>query len=417
MTRFLFVTLGSWGDLFPMIGVGRELCARGHQVKIAASPAWKGCADGTAIEYVPIGRDIGFTAFAANPEIFGRVPWGLRAALDRFLFSQAAELTNQLRPEIDSADVVVAHPAHVIALNLAEAARKRVVTLSVFPSMLPSAHTVPGGSPFGPWSGPIGRAANRVAWANARVATAALFDRRINRHRRSLGLPKVHAGLLTIPLNADATVLAVPPDLIDQPGDWPASVTVTGAVSWDRAAGSIDPELTSFLEAGAPPVLVTLGASSAAVADDFYELATKILSDLGERVVVVTGPAPPLSGLDPRIVIQRDFVSFAEVLPACRAVVHHGGVGTTVAAARAGLPQVAVPMGFDQPETAAMIERKRIGMQVPWRRRHQRLAHVIEQTLADVDIRNRAKVIGEAIRASDGTAQTADALEGVEHVD
>lgn len=194
MSRYLFVTLGSWGDLFPMIGVASELCARGHEVAVAASPSWRNTVDGTEIEYLPIGRPIGFGEFAANPEIFGRMPWGLRAALDRFQFAQAEQLTADLRPAIEASDVVIAHPAHIVAHDLAEATSTPSVTLSVFPAMLPSAHTVPGGSPAGPWSGPVGRLANRLSWANARAMMAVLFDRKINRHRRSLGLRSVTAG-------------------------------------------------------------------------------------------------------------------------------------------------------------------------------------------------------------------------------
>ena len=39
------------------------------------------------------------------------------------------------------------------------------------------------------------------------------------------------------------------------------------------------------------------------------------------------------------------------------------GVGTTVAAIRAGLPQVVVSIGFDPPDTVAHAKRWRIGRQ------------------------------------------------------
>ena len=411
MTAYLLVTLGSWGDLFPFLGIAEELQTRGHKATVASSPAWQATVDDTEIEYLPIGNKIGFKEFENNPEIFRRMPFGLRAALDRFVFAQAEQLTADLRSAMVQADVVVVHPAHVIALNLAEALGKTVVVASVFPAMIPSAHTVPSGSAGGPWHGPLGRAANRASWASARFVVSRLFDRKTNRHRRSLALPRMHASFLTLPLRADTILLLCPSEFIDRPPDWPEHVTVTGSVAWDTAAGAIDDELQEFLDEGDKPILVTLGASSSAVAADFFDLAAATLDNFDKRYILVTGPAaPPQRDLGPNAIVRR-FVSFAAVLPNCRAIIHHGGVGTTVSAARAGIPQVAVPRGFDQPDTAAMIERHEIGIAVPWVRRHRHLADAVARVLNDPTLTSNAKVIGTSIRNTNGAGRAADQLE------
>ena len=46
-------------------------------------------------------------------------------------------------------------------------------------------------------------------------------------------------------------------------------------------------------------------------------------------------------------------VSYAAIFPACRAVVHHGGAGTTAAGLRAGIPTLILWNGLDQPIWAA----------------------------------------------------------------
>lgn len=411
MTAYLFVTLGSWGDLFPYLGIAEELQARGHRVTVAASPAWQTAVNDTEITFLPIGNDVGFKEFENNPQIFRPMPFGLRAALDTFLFAQADQLTADLRPAMAQADVVVAHPAHVVAQNLAEALDKPVVIASVFPAMIPSAHTVPGGSITRARQGRLGRAANRTAWASARFFMSRLFDRQTNRHRQTLDLPRVKASLLTLPMRADKILLLCPSELIDPPPDWPLRVTVTGSVTWDNAAGPIDHELQAFLDGGDKPVLVTLGASSSAVAEDFFDLAATALGNLGQRQILVTGPAtPPQRELGPNAIV-REFVSFDAVLPSCRAIIHHGGVGTAISAARAGIPQVAVPRGFDQPDTAAMLERHRIGKAVPWKRRHRRLQDAIARVLDDPTLASNASAIGSAIRNTNGAACAADQLE------
>ncbi len=411
MTAYLFVTLGSWGDVFPFLGIAEELRARGHGVTVASSPAWQATVDDTEITYLPIGDRIGFVEFENNPRIFRPMPFGLRAALDTFLFNQADHLTEDLRPAMQQADVVVVHPAHVVALNLAEALNKPVAIASVFAAMIPSAYTVPGGSLTKARHGHLGRAANRAAWASARFFMSQLFDRRSNRHRQSLGLPNIHASLLSLPMQADEILLLCPRELIDPPPDWPENVTVTGAVSWDAAAGPIDDELRTFLDNGKKPVLVTLGASSSSVADDFYDVVAAALDNVDQRSIVVTGPATPPHLAQGTNSIVRQFVSFDAVLPRCRAIVHHGGVGTALSAAREGIPQVVVPRSFDQPETAAMIERHQIGIAVPWKCRHRHLGEAITRVLNDVTLSVNATVIGTAIRDTNGAANAANQLE------
>jgi UDP:flavonoid glycosyltransferase YjiC (YdhE family) len=34
-------TMGSWGDIFPVIGLAKGLTAAGHDVRVAASPAYE----------------------------------------------------------------------------------------------------------------------------------------------------------------------------------------------------------------------------------------------------------------------------------------------------------------------------------------------------------------------------------------
>ena len=54
-------------------------------------------------------------------------------------------------------------------------------------------------------------------------------------------------------------------------------------------------------------------------------------------------------------------VNYAAVFPRCRAVVHHGGAGTTAACLRAGVPMVVLWDVADQPIWAAQVTRMRVG--------------------------------------------------------
>jgi UDP:flavonoid glycosyltransferase YjiC (YdhE family) len=54
-------------------------------------------------------------------------------------------------------------------------------------------------------------------------------------------------------------------------------------------------------------------------------------------------------------------MNHATIFPACRAVVHHGGAGTTAAGMRAGVPTMILWVTADQPLWAAQVKRLRVG--------------------------------------------------------
>ena len=54
-------------------------------------------------------------------------------------------------------------------------------------------------------------------------------------------------------------------------------------------------------------------------------------------------------------------VNYAAVFPACRAVVHHGGSGTTAASLRAGVPTLILSMDVNQTLWGARVKRLKVG--------------------------------------------------------
>jgi UDP:flavonoid glycosyltransferase YjiC (YdhE family) len=68
MARIVLVTMGSWGDLFPYVGLSLELQQRGHDVVLAGSPAWEELVTDAGLSYRGIGKPIGFDDFRDRPE-------------------------------------------------------------------------------------------------------------------------------------------------------------------------------------------------------------------------------------------------------------------------------------------------------------------------------------------------------------
>ncbi|OBG23936.1 glycosyltransferase, partial [Mycobacterium sp. 852002-51057_SCH5723018] len=110
-----------------------------------------------------------------------------------------------------------------------------------------------------------------------------------------------------------------------------------------------DAEVLSWIAAGTPPICFGFGSTPIASAADTVAMIAGACAQLGERALICGGPndfgeTPPFDH-----VLVVDAVNHGAVLPTCRAVVHHGGAGTTAAGLRAGIPALILWLWLDQP--------------------------------------------------------------------
>lgn len=169
------------------------------------------------------------------------------------------------------------------------------------------------------------------------------FSAILNEEREKLGLEPV--------TNVQRHMFTDRPWLAADPALAPAfpltgmEVVQTGA--WMFSDPTPLPEkLEKFLADGPPPVY--LGFGSMRASDQTAQVLIEAARALGLRSILSQGWAgltPEDAGDD---ILSIGDVSHAKLFPCVAAVVHHGGAGTTHAAARAGTPQVIIPHNYDQ---------------------------------------------------------------------
>lgn len=408
MGRVVLATMGSWGDIFPVIGLAKGLTHAGHDVRIAASPAYEELVQGEGLGFSGIGPALGFSDYAVDPKILsGRLGGfvGFAHLFRRFIFPAFDRYVDDLSASIRGADLLLAHPALVAAPVAGEYVGVRWATISVFPGLIPTAYAPPAPTRVALGSGRAARAVHRAAWRAARFNMARLFDRRVNRARRRLGLPAA-SDVFFAPVDSGQPYLVMSsPAVIDRPADWPANVTLTGFVAWDQVSSLPDPDgLAEFVAAGQPPVLVTLGASSSLDPQQFYRHAAEAVTRLGHRALVLTGPTPTHVELpDDGRIFSTTFAPLSLVASRCLAAIHHGGIGTTVGILRSGLPQLVIPRGFDQPQTAIRMTRLGVARTLPWRRESTKhLTRELAALLKDGRYRQNAVAMQARLSSEDG---------------
>jgi UDP:flavonoid glycosyltransferase YjiC (YdhE family) len=204
------------------------------------------------------------------------------------------------------------------------------------------------------------------------------------------------------------------PSLIPSPVDWSDSIHVTGYWFLDSSEEWTPPvELINFLQAGNPPVYIGFGSMSSKDPAATAELILEALQQIHQRAILLSG----WSGLDrvnlPDSILMLDSIPHDWLFPRLAAVVHHGGVGTTAAGLRAGVPSVIIPFFGDQPFWGRLIAQKGLGPQPIPRQQltANRLANAIQVAVSDGAMRQRAATMGVKIQGEDGIGRAVEIIQ------
>jgi UDP:flavonoid glycosyltransferase YjiC (YdhE family) len=122
-----------------------------------------------------------------------------------------------------------------------------------------------------------------------------------------------------------------------------------------------DDEVASWIAASTPPIYFGFGSMPVGSLADRVAMIGAACGQLGERALICSGPddSSQAQQFDHVKVVRA--VNHAAIFPTCRAVVHHGGAGTTAAGLRAGVPTLILWVTSDQPIWAAQVKQLKVG--------------------------------------------------------
>jgi UDP:flavonoid glycosyltransferase YjiC (YdhE family) len=348
--KFALAVYGSRGDVEPQAAVGRELLRRGHDVRIAVPPDLRGLVESTgitAVDYGPDTRDV----------LFGKKtnPIRLLSNSKGFFSRTWAQMGTTLASLTDGADLLLTSVAQQgLAANVAEYHGIPLVTLSYLPArangqLLPS---VPS---------PLIRSAISafwwVYWRTTKEAEAA--------QRRELGLPKATGSSTRRILERGSLEIQgydglCFPGLAAEWAHWDGRRPFVGALTMELPTDA-DTEVSSWIAAGTPPIYFGFGSLPVKSPADTVAMIGAACARLGERALICSGANDFSDIPHPDHVKIVGAVNHAAIFPACRAVVHHGGAGTTAAGMRAGIPTLVLWIRNEQPLWGAVVKRLKVG--------------------------------------------------------
>jgi UDP:flavonoid glycosyltransferase YjiC (YdhE family) len=355
---------GSRGDITPNAAVARELLRRGHEVRMAVPPNLLGFVEAAGLTAVAYGPD----AQAKIEELRNyaisksRNTWRIQdqIRLRREFWEEYArgwrEVSTTLTSLADGADLLFTTMSfEQPAANVAEYYDIPLVTLHHFPARA-NGHFLP----FLP--APLGRTAMTVSeWLHWR----GVFRKIEDAQRRELGLteatgpaPRRFAkrGSLEIQAYDEFCI----PGLAAEWAKWSGQRPFVGALTIELPTDA-DDDVASWIAAGTPPICFGFGSIPVESAADTLAMIAGACAQLGERALVCAGWSDFSQVPHFEHVKVVGAVNHAAILPACRAVVHHGGAGTTAAGLRAGIPTLILSMLAEQPCWGAAVKRLKVG--------------------------------------------------------
>lgn len=366
MANIALVTLGSAGDVHPMLALAGGLVARGHSVQLLTNPAFAQKAAQVGCPLVPVGEALDYERTLAHPKLWHPVD-GL-GVMWRYLLRPAMAPTLQALENArqrGQVDLVLASPVAFGARVFQEASGVPLVSVYTAATMLRSVHPP---MTLAQWRIPawVPSLAVKTAWALLdHYKLEPLVRGAVAELRAGAGLPPLTAQqpVWARWMHSPEAGVTLFPDWFAPPApDWPAPVQAGGFVLFDGdQVTGWPPGLAEFLHRGPPPVVWMPGTAMLHGAA-FYAAAVQACRALGRRGVLLGAVPEGVIPAEDGTFWSGSYAPFGLLLPRAAAVVHHGGVGTTAQALRAGLPQVVVPQAYDQFDNSMRVEHLGVGV-------------------------------------------------------
>jgi vancomycin aglycone glucosyltransferase len=353
--KVLLSSIGTRGECQPILALALELRSFGQDARLCAAPNFKDWVESFGIEFRPIGPDL--RQFMSRPAPKPATPLSEGERRQLAVHAVRSQFPVLMEAARGCDLVVAAGPLQITTRSVTESLRIPYVFASYCPTVLPSPdHPPPKIGTHHPQT--LSASTNASLWKEEERSWNELFGDTLNEERSKAGLSPIvesvqrHIFTDRPWLAADSTLAPAAPGRAMQ-------ILQTGA--WLlRDPAPLPHHVEEFLESGAPPVYFGFGSMRAS--ENTAQVLIETARALGLRSILSRGWADlkPMDGAADCLSVGD--VAHERLFPRVAAIVHHGGAGTTTAAARAGKPQVIVPHMYDQYYWAHRIQQLGIGI-------------------------------------------------------
>jgi UDP:flavonoid glycosyltransferase YjiC (YdhE family) len=413
MSHFLLTPFGSAGDVNPFIWMGRLLQARGHEVELITAPMFRQMVEGAGLPFLPLGDEEEFDAIIHHPDLWKPLK-GTALVLEygaKFLRPCYEIIASRVRR---GETTRLVSPFHLFAARVArEKFGLPLVSTHLQPACFLSLYDTPVLIPSMAWITRLPRWVKRIMFSLPNPADFKLAPE-LRKLCRDLGVKPPPRPLPYWMHSPDANLALFPSWFAAPQPDWPQPTTQAGFPLEDlKGQYTLPADLAAWLDAGDKPVLLSPGSGNAQ-AQDFFREGLEACRLAGMRALIGTRYPEQLPAPLPDFARHFDYLPFGELLPRVSVLIHHGGIGTLSQALAAGVPQLLMPMGHDQPDNAARLEK--LGAAVSLAPKHFKAAKVaalLRQLRDDDRVAAACRTAAQKCREARPAEIVVETLEGV----
>jgi len=414
MKRIAILTLGTRGDVQPYVALALGLKQRGFQPRIVAPINFESFVRGYGLEYWPLemNTEEGLKSAEGRSWLASGNTRAFLRHLRKLMQRDRAAFQRGIWQACQETDAVVG-TAMTLAegISASEKLQLPFIASLIYPVLPASRHY------------PHFLVKSRSSrFQSVDYLTHVILDkgwwretrRPLNHWRHSIGLaPLKRSPTQQIRKTSTLTLHHYSETLFPRPADWAPNHILTGPLFLPDAQEPLPAPLLEFLRAGPSPVF--LGFGSMPIVDPAAALAmtARATARLGIRAVIGFGWSDFPASSNGHLFLTRG-VDHNRLFPSCRALVHHGGAGTTFAGIRAGKPAVVFSVFADQPFWGERLTRAGAGIHFPFRFFSEETLLAGLQQVLRVESQVRASDLSKRMAAESGletsVAQIEDSL-------
>lgn len=402
--RIILSSAGSRGDVYPLIYLGEILQRRGHEIIFVTTPDYAKECKKKGFQVENVGTDFR-ELMDSFKEHMGKPLKVMTEGLE-ILGNELGHYFKGVMKVGEEADIIITSGIQFTAQAASEVLGIPYRYVVHMPILLPSGYHGPYFMPFQN----LPKFLNRFLWSIDNLISKYTVGIKVNKIRLSAGLAPRKG--IRDHVDQERMVIAVSPELGPIAPD-NSDIGLQLDYFFNPEEGELSEKMVEFLSKGDAPVYFGFGSMTDGKADRTLSVIFETVKILGIRAVISRGWAKYSHEDLPEEIIFADEEPHGKLFPKMRAIVHHGGAGTTSNAARAGVPQITLPHVLDQYYWSNRIKKLGIGPGGIKKSKFtsKNLAIKLLETIENKEMVLKAKELGEKLKARNGLELFADTIE------
>lgn len=395
--KIAILTLGTRGDVQPYAMLGQALKLRGHKVTLSTAKNFEQLVKSFEIDFAPIEAD--FQELLNSDEgkkMMKGNPFAVKRNLNTWVYPLITNSLIEFFKLAMESDIILYH-VKTLADSFADQFPHKMIRTNVLPVVEPTNEFAnPAFSGF-----PIPSFLNKLTYKFSNLSVK-LLSKPIGEFRAKFDLPKMFS------LPAVRNIYGISSHFLSIPQDFPNYSRFTG-FWFGTSSIELNKELLDFINAGEPPLLLTFGSMPFKSKFDLQSAIVKLTEQFNTRIIVVKG-----WGLDQTERIENnsnikviESAPYEKLFPLMKAIVHHGGIGTTAECLRAGKPFFICPILYpigDQMFWGKQASKRGFAVKpIPLSKMTEKIfLDSVKELLTNKSLYQNARHIGELLKKENG---------------